>query len=62
MLRSAELALDIERATEASLTLILQLVALSSGIFEEEDYLIDFTSLSGNDVKMFNQRKTLIKR
>ena len=57
MLPSAECAQDIERATEASITLILQIVALSSGIFQEEDYLIDFTTLTGTEVKMINQRK-----
>ena len=57
MLRPSQCAQDIERATEASLTLILQLVALSSGIIEEDDHLINFTALSGNKVQFIHQRK-----
>ena len=57
MIRPSQCALDIERATEASVTLILQLVALASGIFQHDDYLINFTTLSGMDVKFINQRK-----
>ena len=57
MIRPSQCAQDIERATEASLTLILQLVGLASGIFQDEDYLINFTSLSGTEVQFINQRK-----
>ena len=56
----SQCAQDIERATEASLTLILQLVTLACGIYEEDDYLIDITDLSGKDgkeVKFIHQRK-----
>ena len=57
MIRPSQCALDIERATEASVTLILQLVALASGVFQDDDYLINFTTLSGTEVKFINQRK-----
>ena len=57
MLCPSQCAQNIERATKASLILVLQLVALSSGIFEDEDYIIDFTTLSGNQVRFIKQRK-----
>ena len=57
MLHAADCAYDIERATEASVTFILQLVALSSGVIEEEDYLVNFTTVSGTPIKLIHQRK-----
>ena len=55
MLHAAESALDIEKATEGSLTLVIQSVALTSGLFEENDYLIDFSTMSGKRITMIHQ-------
>ena len=59
MLRAAESAMSIEKATEGSLTLIIQSVALASGIIEQDDYLIDFTTRSGQRITMLHQGRTL---
>ena len=55
MLHAAESAMDIEKATEGSLTLIIQSVALTSGIIEQDDYLIDFTTRTGQRITMIHQ-------
>ena len=55
MLHAAELAIDIEKATEGSLNLVIQSVALASGVIEEDDYLIDFTTRSGNRITYLHQ-------
>ena len=47
MLHSADLAHDIEKATEASINFIFQLVALSSGVIGSEDYIFEFTTVDG---------------
>ena len=57
MLHAADCAQDIEKATEASLSLIFQLVALSSGVLEDDDYLVNFTTISGTKITFIRQRK-----
>ena len=57
MLHAAECAHDIERATEAPITLIVQIVALSSGVIGDDDYLFDFTPISGPPLKIIHQSK-----
>ena len=57
MLHAADCAYDIERATEASITFLLQLIALTSGVIEEEDYLINLTTVSGTQIKLIHQSK-----
>ena len=49
--------MDIEKATEASLNLVIQSVALASGVIKEDDYLIDFKTLSGTHIQRFHQGK-----
>ena len=57
MLQAADCAHDVERATEASINLVVQLVALSSGVITEDDYLVNFTTLTGTPIKIFHQRE-----
>ncbi len=57
MIHVSDCAQDIEKATESSINLIVQLVALSSGVIKEEDYLVNFTTLTGTPVKIIHQRK-----
>ena len=55
MLHAADCAIDIEQATEASLTMVTQSIALMSGVIENDDYLIDFITVSGKRIKMIHQ-------
>ena len=55
MIHAADCALDIEKATEASLNLVIQSVALASGVIKEDDYLIDFKTLSGTHIQRVHQ-------
>ena len=57
MLLAADCAHDIEKATEASINLVVQLVALSSGVITKDDYLVNFTTLTGTPIKMIHQGK-----
>ena len=57
MLHAADCAQDIEKATEASINLVVQLVALSSGVITNDDYLVNFTTLTGTPIKMIPQGK-----
>ena len=54
MLHAADCTGDIEKATEASINLVVQLVALASGVFTEDDYLVNFTTLAGTPIKIFH--------
>ena len=60
MLNAANCAMELEKATEASLTVIFQLVALSSGVIGDDDYLIDYEGVSGKQIRYINQRKIVV--
>ena len=57
MLHAAENALYIEKATEGSLTLVVQAIALASGVIKEDDYVFDFTLRTGRRVTFLHQGK-----
>ena len=57
MIHAGDCALAIEKATEASLNLVIQSVALASGVIKDEDYVIDFETLSGTHIQMGHQGK-----
>ena len=52
MLHGVECTQDIERATEGSVTLMFQLIAITSGVITDKDYLLNFTTFSGTPLRI----------
>ena len=49
MVHPADMAYDIEQATESSLNFVFQLVALSSGVIESDDYILKLETFEGGE-------------